>query len=155
MKRSTVLFSCLAVAGGIWLAHVVWAQTADTGEKTVTITKSRFDKLVADEVAKAVAAEREKAAADKSTGDKVVTDDQVLKAENWHRAVFDKMEFVVYTGPGQALMHHWTEAPPMPKGGVAPRSGTAPKSGTGTAPKSGAGAAPKSGTGTAPAPNAD
>ena len=35
MKRSTVLlFSCLALAGSAWLAHVVWGQTAETKEKT-------------------------------------------------------------------------------------------------------------------------
>ena len=109
MKRSTVLlFSCLALAGGTWLAHVVWAQTAETNRtrRLFTITKSQLDKYVTEKVAKAVAAEREKAAP-RSHCDKPVTDDQVLKAENWHRAVFDKMEFVVYTGPGQAMMHHW------------------------------------------------
>ena len=58
MKRSVVLlFSCLALVGSAWLAHVVWGQTADTKEeKKVTITQSQLDKFVAEEVAKAMAA---------------------------------------------------------------------------------------------------
>ena len=127
MKRSTVLlFSCLALAGGTWLAHVVWAQTSEPkpAEKTFTITQSQLDKYVADQVSKAVAAARDKPAADK-----LVTDEQVLKAENWHRAVFNKAEWVVYTGPGQFMFHHWVQtgkpaAPNLP----APKNGdSAPK----------------------------
>jgi len=117
MKRSTVLlFSCLALVASAWLASIVWGQTAETkpAEKTFTITQSQLDKYVGDQVTKAVAAEREKAAHDKPATDKPVTDDQVLKAENWHRAVFDKMEFVVYTGPGQAMMHHWVQPAQSP-----------------------------------------
>ena len=114
MKRFTVLlFSCLALAGSAWLAHVVLAQTAETKEKTITITKSQFDKYVAE----AVAADREKAGREKPA-----TDEQVLNPQNWHKAIFNKMEFVIYTGPGQAMMHHWVAAetrPPAAKGGAA------------------------------------
>ncbi len=132
MKRSTVLlFSCLALAGGTWLAHVVWGQTAEVkpAEKTFTITQTQLDEYVAKKIEKAVAAEREKAAQEKPAADRLVTDDQVLKAENWHRAVFDKMEFVVYTGPGQAMMHHWVP-PEKPATSKAP----AAKSGASAAP---------------------
>ena len=85
-----------------------------------------MDKYVAAEVAKAVAAEHDKAATDKP-----VSDEQVRKAENWHRAIYEKMEFVVYTGPGQAMMHHWVQpaTPPASKplaksGGAAPATST-------------------------------
>ena len=107
MKRSTVLlFSCLAIAGSSWLTHVVWGQAAESKEKTITITKSQFDKYVAE----AVAAERERAAREKpAAGFPLATDEQVLKSENWHRAVFNKAEYVVYTGPGAAMFHHWVE----------------------------------------------
>jgi hypothetical protein len=126
MKRFTLLFfSCVALAGSAWLTHVVWGQAADTKEKTFTITQSQLDKYVADQIAKAGAADHK---------DKPVTDEQVLKLENWHRAVFNKMEFVVYTGPGQAMMHHWVDT----------GKPTTPKSGTGSAPKSGGAATPPS-----------
>ena len=113
MKRSTVLlFSCLALAGSAWLAHVVWGQNAEPKEKTITITKTQFEKYVAEAVA-----------ADRALRDKqVATDEQVLNPQNWHKAIFNKMEFVIYTGPGQAMMHHWVmpEAkPPAAKGGAA------------------------------------
>ncbi len=125
MRRFTVLlFSCAALTGGAWLAHVVWGQTAETTEeKKVTLTKSEYQRLVAVEVAKAVAAEREKAGHEKPA-----TDEQVLKPDNWHIARFNKAEYVIYTGPGQAMFHHWlqtqTDKPPMPRssGGLAPPS---------------------------------
>jgi hypothetical protein len=103
MKRSTLLLlSCLAIAA-VWLGHVVWGQAAETAkEKTFTITQSQLDKHVADEVAKALAADREK-----SGRDKPVTDDEVLNPQNWHKAIFNKAEYVIYTGPGQLMFHHW------------------------------------------------
>jgi hypothetical protein len=116
MKRLTVgMLACLALAGGGWMAHSVWGQAAEaTKEKTFTITQSQLDKYVAEQIAKALAA-------NKSGGGGIVSDEQVLKSENWHRAVFNKAEWVVYTGPGQAMFHHWVEqkAPPA-------KSGTAP-----------------------------
>jgi hypothetical protein len=123
MNRSTVLLlSCLAIAGSAWLAHVVLGQTAaETREKTITITRSQFDKYVAD----AVAAEREKATRGK---EKPATDEDVLNPQNWHKAIFNKAEWVVYTGPGTVLFHHWVESaakPPVMKSGAT--SATTPK----------------------------
>ncbi len=123
MKRLTIcLISFLVLAGGGWMAHSVWGQAAEPAkEKTFTITQSQLDKYVAEQIAKAMAA-------NKSGGGGAVPDEQVLKSENWHRAVFNKAEWVVYTGPGQAMFHHWVEqkAPPA-------------KSGTGSAPAGPAG----------------
>jgi len=116
MKRTTVLLlSCLALAVTAWLAHIVSGQTAETKEKTITITKSQFDKYVAE----AVAAEREKAQRDK---DRPATDKQVLNPQNWHRAIFNKAEWVIYTGPGTVMFHHWVESAAKP---AASKSGTA------------------------------
>jgi hypothetical protein len=117
MKRSmVVLFSGLALAGSAWLGHVVWGQTAETKEETYTITKSKLEKYVKEQVDKAVAAEREKA-----TRDKAATDEQVFNPQNWHKLVFNQMEYVVYTGPGQVMAHHWVPPPgtPAPKSGAA------------------------------------
>jgi|SRR5208283_2357372 len=115
MKHSTgLLLSCLALAGSAWLVHVVLGQTAETREKTITITKSQFDKYIAE----AVAAEREKAQRDK---DRPATDEQVLNPQNWHKAIFNKAEWVIYTGPGAVMFHHWVEAaakPPAIKSGA-------------------------------------
>jgi hypothetical protein len=116
MKRSTVLlFSCLAIAASAWLGHIVWGQTAETKERTFNITQSQLDKYVGDQIAKALAAEREKA-----PHDKPATDEQVLNPQNWHKAIFNKIEYVIYTGPGQVMFHHWTESAartPSPKSG--------------------------------------
>jgi hypothetical protein len=125
MKRLTVcLLACLVLAGGGWMARSVWGQAAEAAkEKTFTITQSQLDKYVGEQVAKAIAADREK----NGRGGQV-TDDQVLKSENWHRAVFNKAEWVVYTGPGQAMFHHWVEqkAPPGKSGaGTSATSGKA------------------------------
>jgi hypothetical protein len=45
----------------------------------------------------------------KDTAAPVVKDepDPVLDSKNWHRAIFNHAEFVVYTGPGQVFFHHW------------------------------------------------
>jgi hypothetical protein len=117
MKRLTVcLISCIVLAGSGWMAHNVLAQAAEApNEKTFTVTQSKLDKYVAEQIAKAVAADREKSGRD---GGAVVSDEQVLRAENWHRAVFNKAEWVVYTGPGQAMFHHWVPDKAPPKSGA-------------------------------------
>ncbi|MGO9112457.1 MAG: hypothetical protein ACLP9L_24770 [Thermoguttaceae bacterium] len=118
MKRCMVLlFSCLAIAGSAWLARVVWGQAAETKERTFTITQSQLDEHVAKKVAKAVADEREK-----SAHDRLVTDEQVLNPQNWHIAVVDHAQYVVYTGPGMPIFHHWVEPAAKPS---AARSGAA------------------------------
>jgi hypothetical protein len=108
MKRLTVcVLACLVLAGGGWMAHSVWGQAAAAGqEKTFTITQSQLDKYVGEQVAKAIAADREKSGRGAGA---LVTDEQVLKSENWHRAVFNNAEWVVYTGPGQFQFHHWVQ----------------------------------------------
>ncbi len=124
MKRLTIcLLSCLVLGGGGWMAHNVWGQAAEPAkEKTFTITQSQLDKYVADQVGKALVADREKSGGYPRAGGGVVPDEQVLKSENWHRAVFNKAEWVVYTGPGQAMFHHWVEqkGPPAKSGTGAP-----------------------------------
>ena len=115
MKRVVVcLFACVAVAGTGWLAHAVWGQAPESKERSITYTESQWKALLE----KAIAADREKFGRGAGAS---VTDDQVLRGENWHRAVFNKAEWVVYTGPGQAMFHHWIEpkSPPS-KGGAGP-----------------------------------
>ena len=102
------------LAGPRRLGQAAEPKAAEPKEKTITITKSQFDKYVAD----AVAAEREKAAREKPA-----TDEEVLNPLNWHKAIFNKAEYVVYTGPGQVMFHHWVEpapAKPAAKGPASP-----------------------------------
>ena len=108
----------------------MWAQSTETKEETYTITKSKLEKYVADKVAKAVAEEREKAAHEKP-----VTDAQVLNRQNWHIAIFNKAEYVVYTGPGSFLFHHWVEPGELGAKPPAAKSGAA-KGGAATTPPS-------------------
>ncbi len=128
MKRLTVcLFICVVLAGSGWMARIVWAQTAETAkEKTFTITKSQLDKYVADEIAKAVAADRGKSGRGSGA---VVSDEEVHKAENWHYAVFHETAFVIYTGPGQAIFHHYVPPKDLPTrgGDAAPRHARCPR----------------------------
>jgi hypothetical protein len=128
MKRLTVcLLSCLALAGG-WLAHSVWGQAADAKEKTITMPVSQWKEYLSQEITKAIA-DREKNG--RSIGP--VSDEQVLKGENWHRARFNQAEWVVYTGPGQAMFHHWVEqkAPPARSGATPPATPPATPAGKG------------------------
>jgi hypothetical protein len=122
MKRLTVcLISCLVLTASGWMAHFVWAQAADAPkEKTFTITQSQLDKYVGDHIAKAVAADREKSG---RGGGAAVSDEEVHKPEHWHIAVFNHAEYVVYTGPGQFMFHHFVEPKgPPARGGAAGRA---------------------------------
>ena len=130
MKRLIVcLISCVVFAGSGWLGHAVWAQADEAAkEKKFTITQSQLDKYVAEQIAKAVAAEREKsggAPGAPAGGSRVggpVSDEQVLKGENWHFAVYHQTAYVVYTGPGQAIFHHYVapKEPPAKSGAACP-----------------------------------
>ena len=123
MKRSMVLlFSCLALAGSAWLAHVVWAQSTETKEEDVhDHARAKLDKYVADKVAKAVAAERGKA-----THEKVVTDDEVLNPQNWHIAVVRPCPICNLHGTRHAdvpSLGTATAKPPAAKSGAKGRHG--------------------------------
>ena len=127
MKRLTIcIFSCLFVAGSFWLAHNVWGQApdnkvSDNKDQAVTMTRAQWKELLD----KAIAADREKTG---RGGPAVVTDEEVHKGEHWHFAVYKQMAFVIYTGPGQAMFHHWVEpaAPPAKGGQLVPRAPAAP-----------------------------
>ncbi|MGD0898523.1 MAG: hypothetical protein ABR915_11850 [Thermoguttaceae bacterium] len=126
MKKSLwVLVSAVAVVGGTWLVRDLAVAQPAPEEKTITISQSRFEALVQERIAAALAKEKEK-----------VTDQKVLQPENWHRAIFNGMEFAVYTGPGQAIFTRWAPQPgaagqPAPGGAkpVAPKA-TEPKPGS-------------------------
>jgi len=118
MKRMTAgLLACIVLAAMGWLAHGVWGQAVEPKERTVTMTVSQWKEYLNQEIAKAIA-DREK----NNRGIGPVTDEQVRSPENWHRAIFNHAEYVVYTGPGQAIFHHFPEPVKTPptKAGAAP-----------------------------------
>ncbi len=116
MKRTVLLLVvCVSILGGAWLSQAVVAQAP--ADKKISLTQAEWEKLLADRVAKAVA-EKEATSPDKQ---KPVSDEAILKAENWHTATFNKAQYVIYTGPGQIMFHHWVDASskPAPKAGGA------------------------------------
>lgn len=137
MKRLTVcLISCVVLAGSGWLGHAVWAQADEAAkEKKFTITQSQLDKYVAEQIAKAVAADREKS----GRGSAVVSDEEIRKVENWHYAVYHDYAYVVYTGPGQAMFHHYVPPKTPPAKGGAPAPAAPRAEGGPTAPTTPAG----------------
>ena len=80
-----------------------------------------MDKYVADQIAKALATDPK---------NRPATDEQVLKPENWHKAIFNKAEYVIYTGPGQPMFHHWVPEPARPPAASEPATEPTPKPAT-------------------------
>ena len=39
----------------------------------------------------------------------LISDADILNAENWHTASFKDAKYVIYTGPGQIMFHHWLD----------------------------------------------
>ena len=37
------------------------------------------------------------------------SEDEIYNPNNWHKVVFNKAEWVVYSGKGQIFFHHWVE----------------------------------------------
>jgi hypothetical protein len=106
MKRIVVLtIACGAVLSGAWIARsVVWGQAA---EKSFTMTQSQWEELIKKRIADAQAKEGKEGP---------VTDQKILQPENWHKAIYNGVEYTIYTGPGQVLATRW--APPPQKAGA-------------------------------------
>jgi len=51
-------------------------------------------------------------------------DQKILDPDNWHRAIFNGVEYTIYTGPGQILTKGWAPqaaAKPAPSKAVEPK----------------------------------
>ena len=114
MKRSTVLLvSCVALP-------VVLAGPVRLGAgRRRTQGKVDYDH---EEPVRQVYCGRRGGGPRKGRGDKPATDEQVLNPQSWHKAIFNNAEYVIYTGPGTAMFHHWvqkSDAAPPARGGAA------------------------------------
>ncbi len=108
MKRIFVsLAACAALLAGGWLAlNLAFGQTKEKDkekEKTYALTDSQLEEYVQKRVHQALAT------------DKRTTDEKVLSSENWHTAIYQGVEYTVYTGPGQALATRWAKPAAAPK----------------------------------------
>jgi len=113
MKKSIcgLLFVAAVLAGGWWLASQRADAQTEKAEPVVPLTKSQFEKLVAQRIAEALAKEKQ---------DKAALDKTILQADSWHTAIFENIEYVVYTGPGTVV-----KATKVPSGGAKVRGGGA------------------------------
>ncbi len=116
MKKAIVLvIVCATVVGGAWLARrdLAFGQAAETKEtkdQGITKTKAEWEKLVQDRVALAL---KEKAR-------------RIHDAENWDTAIFNGVEYTVYTGPGQVMAVRPVQQKTPPKTGPRPTTGMTP-----------------------------
>ena len=101
MKRIGLLAAIAAVGCcGYWAAGAQQAGP-QPAEKRVTITEKQLEELV------------ERRIAQELLEKKVSLDQAVVQGENWHTAIYNGVEYTVYTGPGQVLATRW--AAPAPK----------------------------------------
>ncbi len=114
MKRILVsLAACVAILAGGWLAlgvlNLAFGQaTEKEKEKSYTLTTSQLEEYVQKRVSQALAA------------DKTATDKKVVSPENWHTAIYEGVEYTVYTGPGQVLATRWAKPAAEPKPAAKP-----------------------------------
>jgi hypothetical protein len=56
--------------------------------------------------------------------DKTGLDQKILDPDNWHKAIFNGVEYTIYTGPGQILTKGWAPqaaAKPAPSKAAEPK----------------------------------
>lgn len=102
MKKTRWFIGSVGVAVLAGIAIVAFSaekEKAEPAEKSVTITEKQLNELV------------ERRIAQRMLEDKTTLDDRILKSENWHTAIFNGVEFTVYTGPGQVMATRWVPTP--------------------------------------------
>jgi len=99
MKRVAILAVIAVVfCFGYWAANAQQAEPQPK-EQTVTITKKQLEEIVEKRIAK------------RMLDESASLDQKILQPGNWHTAVFNGVEFTIYTGPGQVLQTRWAAAP--------------------------------------------
>ncbi len=99
MKRIMILAAIAALGCcGYWAANAQ-EKEPQPEEKTVTITKKQLEAIVEQRIARQM------------LEDKVTLDQRILQGQNWHTAVFNGVEYTIYTGPGQVLATRWAQTP--------------------------------------------
>ena len=120
MKRIGVLAVILLPLAGYLAVQAQQPQPAKPAEKTVTITESQLNQLV------------ERRIAQRMLEEKTSLDQEVLKSEHWHTAIFEGVVYHVYTGPGKAMTVSWA---PKPKPQTEPQPLTPPRTQSRTQPQ--------------------
>jgi hypothetical protein len=101
MKRVVLfLISSAVVVGAGWLALDL--ASGQSKEKSITLTEQQWEDLIQKRVAQALAKDQ-------------VSHERIVQSQNWHRAIFNGVEYTVYTGPGQVLATRWAQVPAQPK----------------------------------------
>jgi len=96
------------LAGAFWLGRDLAFAQPKAAEKSYTLTESQLEDFVQKRIAQALA-----------KGDKGV-EQKVMAPESWHTAIFNGVEYTIYTGPGQAMATRWAQSgtkPPAAKPG--------------------------------------
>jgi hypothetical protein len=122
-KVSVLLISCVAIVAGAWLTReLVFAQAPAASaasaakEDSKTMTIKEWETLVQKRVAQVMG--------------QPLTDADIRNPAYWHTAVYNKVEYTVYTGPGQAMIIRSTEQA-KPRTGPARTTPATPKPATG------------------------
>ena len=104
MKRVGVLAIILLPLAGYLAVQAQQTKPAKPAEKTVTITESQLNQLVERRIAQRMLEER------------TSLDQEVIKSEHWHTAIYAGVVYHVYTGPGKAMTVSWApkSQPPTP-----------------------------------------
>ena len=122
MNKAVLLLACVIVAAGAWLARdFAFAQAGKEKDEGITMSKQQWEDWGEKRIAAALAKEK----ADTS-------DQKIVQPENWHTAIFNGVEYTIYTGPGQVMYRRNLQpaAKPAPKTGTSrplpPAGGMAP-----------------------------
>ena len=91
-KVIVLVISSLVVVAGGWLARD-FALGQATEEKSITMTQSKWEELIQKRIAEALAKAKED-----------TSDQKIRRVDNWHTAIYNGVEFTIYTGPGQAMI---------------------------------------------------
>ena len=85
-----------------------------TAEKTVTLTEKQLEDLVQQRVAQAM------------LEDRAGLDAKIVRPESWHTAVYNGVEYTIYTGPGQVMPTRLAQPPARPPATPPARDPAAP-----------------------------
>jgi len=103
--RNTVIGTFCIISLVITMAVIVRsAQSQESGPKSVTITEAQLEKLVEQRMADAMIKEQRSLSK------------EVLQGKHWNRAIFDGVEYTIYTGPGDVVRVKYLGEPVEPLG---------------------------------------
>lgn len=97
----------LILSVGLIILGTSFSKGAKGQDKTRVITEKELEELVQQRVAKLL------------VKDDATIDQKILQPGCWHIAIFNDIEYVIYTGPGQIAAAKWlpptSKSPPLKK----------------------------------------